>query len=71
MPIGNHGSRQPLGTFKSSPIHASTFTEAREILGRTYRAERWTLKRCQKFDFGEIRFGARYAWTFYVIPKSH
>jgi hypothetical protein len=57
-----------MNSFVSSPIVASTENEARQILGRTYQAPDWALKRykkerhpfqngCFNFWFTVIRIG--------------
>lgn len=65
-------TQSPIGSFLSTPIHAPTAAAAREIIGRTYTAERWTIKRHgQRHDYGKGKtmFGGRYSFMFLISPK--
>jgi hypothetical protein len=53
--------------FESSPIHADTWTAAKEILQRTYRPDRWKLRTVRRLE--SHMGGYRYGFVFRVIPK--
>lgn len=57
---------QRAGTFKSSPIMAERMVDAKEILSRTYKPERFTLKKKYKV----LIYGRLTAWVFDVIPVA-
>lgn len=59
------------GSFTSSAIHANTAAEAREIIGRTYTADRWTIRRHGKRgDPGRVHCDARYWFQFTISPTA-
>jgi len=51
--------------FISTPIYANREKDAREILGRTYTADKFVLKR-----YAKVNPGRRYAWQFKVIRRG-
>lgn len=53
--------------FKSTPIIAPTMREAKEILSRTYKPDRFTLKKAYRM----LVYGRLTAWVFNVTPKAN